>query len=126
LASDAQANALTGVYYAKKLSDTPMISPVFSRLRRWLSVLLTLILALTSQFTLTSCDPTALKTEAAQVSQWVTSTISDPKTFNYAFNQEFPHVFLFTTEGLTTLNGITGKVEPALAEAWETKSFYFL
>jgi peptide/nickel transport system substrate-binding protein len=67
---------------------------------------------------LTSCDPTALKGEAAQVSQWVTNTISDPKTFNYAFNQEFPHVFLFTTEGLTTLNGITAKIEPALAESW--------
>nr|MBA2749258.1 ABC transporter substrate-binding protein [Tatlockia sp.] len=34
-------------------------------------------------------------------------------------NQEFPHVFLFTTEGLTTLNGITAKIEPALAESWQ-------
>lgn len=88
------------------------------RLRRLLAALLTLI-ALSCQFTLTSCDPTVLKIEAAQVSQWVTSTTSDPKTFNYAFNQEFPHVFLFTAEGLTTINGITGKVEPALAESWE-------
>lgn len=70
-------------------------------------------------FSLTSCNPTELKTEAAQVSQLVNSTIGDPKTFNYAFNQEFPHVFLFTAEGLTTLNGITAKIEPALAESWE-------
>lgn len=95
-----------------------MIFAVFSRLNRW-SVLLILTLVLTCQFILTSCDPTALKGEAAQVSQWVTNTISDPKTFNYAFNQEFPHVFLFTTEGLTTLNGVTGKIEPALAESWD-------
>ena len=79
--------------------------------RFWLTVLLI--------FSLTSCNPIELKTEAAQVSQLVTSTISDPKTFNYAFNQEFPHVFLFTTEGLTTLNGITAKIEPALAESWQ-------
>ena len=79
--------------------------------RFWLTVLLI--------FSLTSCNPTELKTEAAQVSQLVTSTIGDPKTFNYAFNQEFPHVFLFTSEGLTTLNGITAKIEPALAESWQ-------
>ncbi len=88
------------------------------RLRRWLTVLLILI-TLTCQFTLTSCDPTRLKTQAAQVSQWVTSTTSDPKTFNYAFNQEFPHVFLFTAEGLTTLNGATAEIEPALAQSWK-------
>lgn len=79
--------------------------------RFWLAIILI--------FSLTSCNPTQLKTEAAQVSQWVTSTLGDPKTFNYAFNQEYPHVFLFTTEGLTTLNGITAKIEPALAESWQ-------
>ena len=84
-----------------------------------LSILLTLTLVLICQLTLTSCNPRELKTEAAQVSQWVTSTLREPKTFNYALNQEFPHVFLFTTEGLTTLNGITKEIEPALAESWE-------
>ena len=83
---------------------------------RFLFVLaLTLILC---QLTLTSCNPTEFRTAAAQ-SQWVTSTLRDPKTFNYAFNQEFPHVFLFTAEGLTTLNGVTGEIEPALAQDWE-------
>lgn len=96
-----------------------MISAIVLRLWRLPAILLMLTIALTCQLTLTSCDPTALKTEAAQVSQWVTSTIGDPKTFNYAFNQEFPHVFLFTTEGLTTINGMTGEIEPALAESWE-------
>lgn len=97
----------------------PMISAILPYLRRWLSILLTFALALTCQLTLTSCNPTQFKTEAAQVSQWVTTTLSDPKTFNYAFNQEFPHVFLFTAEGLTTLNAITAEIEPALAESWE-------
>jgi len=96
-----------------------MISAVLLHLRRWLSILLTFALALTCQLTLTSCNPTQFKTEAAQVSQWITTTLSDPKTFNYAFNQEFPHVFLFTAEGLTTLNAITAEIEPALAESWE-------
>ena len=53
------------------------------------------------------------------MSQIVLSTLGDPKTFNYALNQEFPNVFLFTTEGLTAINYITGDVEPALAESWE-------
>ncbi|WP_392535863.1 ABC transporter substrate-binding protein [Nostoc sp. C117] len=76
-------------------------------------------LFLICQIALISCNPINFKSKAAQVSQWVTSTIGDPKTFNYAFNQEYPHVFLFTTEGLTTLNGITGQFEPALAESWD-------
>ncbi len=84
-----------------------------------LFVFLTLTLLLMCQLTLTGCNPTKFKTEAAQVSQWVATTIGDPKTFNYAFNQEFPHVFLFTAEGLTTLNAITAEIEPALAESWE-------
>ncbi len=96
-----------------------MIFAFFCSHRRWFSIVLMLTLVLSCQLTLISCNPAKFKTEAAQVSQWVTNNIGDPKTFNYAFNQEFPHVFLFTAEGLTTLNGITGKIEPALAESWE-------
>ncbi|MUG96206.1 ABC transporter substrate-binding protein [Scytonema sp. UIC 10036] len=96
-----------------------MLFALFSLRRRWFSVLLIFTLWLICLIFI-SCNPTEFKTEAAQnVSQWVTSTIGDPKTFNYAFNQEYPHVFLFTSEGLTTLNGMTGKIEPALAESWE-------
>ncbi|MEC4814964.1 MAG: ABC transporter substrate-binding protein [Scytonema sp. PMC 1069.18] len=97
-----------------------MRSTIFPlRLRRWFSVVSILLLWLVCQIAFTSCHPTELKTEAAQVSQWVTTTLSDPKTFNYPFNQEYPHVFLFTSEGLTTLNAMTSKIEPALAESWE-------
>ncbi|NMG06536.1 ABC transporter substrate-binding protein [Brasilonema sp. UFV-L1] len=87
--------------------------------RRWLSIVVIFALWLNCLFIFTSCNPANFKTQAAQVSQWVTTTLSDPKTFNYAFNQEYPHVFLFTAEGLTTLDGMTGKIEPALAESWE-------
>ncbi|MBN3910763.1 MAG: ABC transporter substrate-binding protein [Nostoc sp. NMS1] len=96
-----------------------MIFALLPTRHRGLTVLVTLSLFLICQIALISCNPINFKSKAAQVSQWVTSTIGDPKTFNYAFNQEYPHVFLFTTEGLTTLNGITGKIEPALAESWD-------
>jgi peptide/nickel transport system substrate-binding protein len=51
--------------------------------------------------------------------QMTLTTLSDPKTFNYALVQEFPNVALFTSEGLTRENGITGEIEPALAESWQ-------
>ena len=97
-----------------------MICAVFPTCRRWLSVLLTLTLVLTTQLTLTSCNPTALKTEAAQVSQIVLHSLSDPKTFNYALKNEFPNIFPFIFEGLTFANEFTGKIEPGLAESWES------
>lgn len=90
-----------------------------STLSHSFSILLSLTLLLFFQFSLTGCNPRGLKTEAAQVSQWVTSTLSDPKTFNFALLQEFPNVFLFTAEGLTTVNGVTGEIEPGLAESWK-------
>ncbi len=97
-----------------------MIPLVFPTLRRWISVVLTLTLVLTSQFILTSCNPTTFKTKAAQVSQLVLHSISDPKTFNYSLKSEFPNIFPFTFEGLTFANEFTGKIEPALAESWQS------
>ncbi|HEY9845371.1 MAG TPA: ABC transporter substrate-binding protein, partial [Candidatus Caenarcaniphilales bacterium] len=97
-----------------------MVCTVFStmKLRRWLSILLTLAVAIAPVFYLESCRLTDFRTEAAQVSQLVLTTLKDPKTFNYALNQEFPNVFLFTYQGLATENGVTGEIEPALAESW--------
>lgn len=97
-----------------------MIHAFFSTtsFRHWLSLLLALTLWLSAGVLLGGCNPTALKTDAAQVSQLVLPTLGDPKTFNYALNQEFPNVFLFTLEGLTDENGM-GEIEPALAESWE-------
>lgn len=84
-------------------------------------VVFTLIAALFVffQIAITSCNPEGFKTKAAQVPQWITTTLGDPKTFNFALNEEFPNVFLFTAEGLTTINAMTRKIEPSLAESWQ-------
>ena len=68
---------------------------------------------------LSSCDPTQFTTQAGQSPQVVGSTLGDPKTFNAALSQESPAVFGFIYEGLVDMNGITGEIEPALAESWE-------
>ncbi|MDM3857405.1 MAG: ABC transporter substrate-binding protein [Aphanizomenon gracile PMC649.10] len=68
---------------------------------------------------LTACNPTKLKTNAAQVPQLVTSILSDPKTFNAALSSESPNIFGYTYEGLLTQNPIDGKIEGGLAESWE-------
>ncbi|MCL1465162.1 ABC transporter substrate-binding protein [Argonema galeatum] len=83
--------------------------------RRWLAVSLAAI----SAIALSSCNPNLLKSQAAQVPQLVTSTVGDPKTFNYALNQASPNVFGFIYEGLIGENGVTGAIEPALAETWQ-------
>jgi peptide/nickel transport system substrate-binding protein len=96
-----------------------MIFVSFSSLRRYLVVLLTLALVLSCQLLLLGCQPSNFKTKATQVPHLVLSTISDPKTFNPALKQEFPNIFLFSFEGLTRENGVTGAIEPALAESWD-------
>ncbi|GAB4243151.1 MAG: ABC transporter substrate-binding protein [Elainellaceae cyanobacterium] len=49
----------------------------------------------------------------------VFSAITEPKTFNYVLSNEASSVFGYIYEGLTTQNGLTGEVIPALAESWE-------
>jgi peptide/nickel transport system substrate-binding protein len=66
---------------------------------------------------LTACNPQKFSDRSEK--QLVLSTVTDPKTFNYANNSSFPNVFLFTYEGLTRENGLTGEAEPALAESWQ-------
>lgn len=94
-----------------------MLSAVFSTptLRRWFSVLVASILAIA----LSGCNGTLLKTDAARVSQLVARVSQEPKTFNFPLSQESPNVFNFLYEGMTTENGETGQLEPALAESWE-------
>lgn len=78
---------------------------------RWIVVLGAIaLLWLTGCSALTPVQPS---------SQLVLTTLGDPKTFNPPLNQEFPHVFLFTARGLTHENGLTGDVEPELAESWQ-------
>ncbi|MBC6476042.1 MAG: ABC transporter substrate-binding protein [Hormoscilla sp. GM102CHS1] len=82
-------------------------------LRRYGAIAIALIII--TQISIVSCTPR----EIPRKSQLVLATLGDPKTFNPALNQEFPNVFIFTFEGLTRENGITGEIEPALAESWE-------
>ncbi len=83
--------------------------------RKWLAP----VLAFVSAIALSGCNPTEFKTEAAQVPQIVDSTLGDPKTFNYALSNESPNVFGFIYDGLITEDGLTGEIQPALAESWE-------
>ncbi len=45
--------------------------------------------------------------------------LNDPQTFNYALNQSAYSVFGYLYEGLVRENGVTGALEPDLAESWE-------
>jgi peptide/nickel transport system substrate-binding protein len=85
-----------------------------------LSLLRFILLSLCLCLVLGGCKPTGLKAEAG--SQLVLSTLQDPKTFNYALNQEFPSIFLFSFRGLTREDGVSGEVKPDLAESWEFSS----
>ncbi len=68
---------------------------------------------------LTGCSANLFRNPAAQVPQLIASIPVDPKTFNYALNEEVPNVFGFIYEGLITENAVTGELEPALAESWD-------
>jgi peptide/nickel transport system substrate-binding protein len=65
---------------------------------------------------LSACAPQQLRSRTE--SQLTLATPTDPKTFNLANSQSFPNIFLFTYVGLTRENGMTGAIEPGLAESW--------
>ena len=81
--------------------------------------LFALLLAGVLAIALTACNPNQLKKDRAQVPRFVYSVTSDPKTFNEVLSEEIPNVFTLISEGLVTQNGLTGDLEPALAESWE-------
>ncbi len=68
---------------------------------------------------LTACNPDFFRKSSARGDQIVLSTLGDFKTFNAAFNSEFPNAFLFIYDGLLSENPETAKIEPAMAESWE-------
>jgi peptide/nickel transport system substrate-binding protein len=90
---------------------------------------LLVVLAVVSAIAFSACNPSQFTKTEAVTSRIVFSSLGDPKTFNPALSQEYPNVFLYTFEGLTTLDGLTGDVIPALAESWEVsedgKTFIF-
>jgi peptide/nickel transport system substrate-binding protein len=78
-----------------------------------------LVVALAVGLITTGCNLNQFAQANADVPRLVTSVLSDPKTFNPILSQESPNIFGFTFEGLTTTDGVTGEIVPALAESWE-------
>ncbi|MGD1908335.1 MAG: ABC transporter substrate-binding protein [Leptolyngbyaceae cyanobacterium] len=87
-----------------------------SRHWRWL---MALVLAAVGAIAFSACNPSQWTTTPEGVSRIVSSTLSDPKTFNPILNDESPNVFLYTTRGLVTQDGLTGELVPELAESWD-------
>ncbi|MFE4106487.1 ABC transporter substrate-binding protein [Almyronema epifaneia] len=84
--------------------------------RRWGAIALAGLLAIA----LTGCSLDQFRTREARTSQLVVAFSENPKTFNASLSAERPNVFdYFTYEGLLSENGITGELEPALAESWD-------
>jgi len=83
--------------------------------RRWATLMLVLVVAIT----ISSCNLNQFAKANSDTPRLVSSTLSDPKTFNPILSQESPNVFLYTFEGLTGTDGVTGEVTPQLAEGWE-------
>lgn len=84
-------------------------------LRRAMALMLGLLLSLG----LPACSLSAFKQETARVPEYITSVLSEPKTFNYTQSQESPNIFGLTYEGLVNQNPLTSEFEPALAESWQ-------
>lgn len=93
-------------------------SAFFSQWRKWLAVVLALVIAIA----LSGCNATEFKTSAAQVPQIVFVSTTDPQTFNYFLNQQSPSVFDYIYDGMLTQNGVTGELKPGIAESWEVSS----
>ncbi|HEY9888392.1 MAG TPA: ABC transporter substrate-binding protein, partial [Candidatus Obscuribacterales bacterium] len=99
-----------------------MASALRGKIAKWqrlLRLALLLLLAGISAIAFAGCNPTHFTTAAATPSRIVFTSLGDPKTFNPALSQEYPSVFIYTIEGMVTLDGITGEIIPGLAESWE-------
>lgn len=78
-----------------------------------------MLLAMVTAIALKGCDLSRFTTAEAATSRIVFSSLGDPKTFNPALSQEYPNIFIYTFEGLLSMDGETGDIIPALAESWE-------
>jgi len=83
------------------------------------SFLVALVLVAGLVTTLQGCSMAQFSTEAAQIPRMVTSDLSDPKTFNTVMSQEANTALNLMYEGLVAQNGLTGELEPGIAESWE-------
>ena len=76
-------------------------------------IILCCLLILTS-----GCSPTLLNSQSNNNSRLVLVSPSPPNTFNYAISRSPYEFFRFIYKGLISENGLTGELEPALAESW--------
>lgn len=76
---------------------------------------LTVIIAFLVSIGLYACKPTMAK----KMDRLVVPTISGPQTFNSPLNQSAYNIFGYIYDGLLATNGLTAKLEPALAESWK-------
>ena len=90
---------------------------------RWIGrsrrLLMMMGLAAMVAIALNACQVNQFKKSDAGVPQLVDSITSDPKTFNEILSQESPNVFSLIYETLLIENGVTGELEPGIAESWE-------
>lgn len=88
------------------------------RLARWRSLLMLCLMGLLA-IALQGCSPTQFATEAAQIPRIVTSELSDPKTFNTVMSLEVNLALNRMYEGLVSQDGLTGELQPGIAESWD-------
>jgi peptide/nickel transport system substrate-binding protein len=85
-------------------------------MKKWIALVLAGVIA---TLVLSACSIEQFRTSAAQVPRLVYSTLSDPKSFNAVLIDSSPNVSTLLYEGLVTENGLTAKLEPAIAESWQ-------
>lgn len=87
---------------------------------RWLAIALSILLLLP----LSACDTNRFKTSAARVPRIILSSLSDPKTFNSVLSNDAGsnEVLGYMYSSLLDTNGVTGELEPGLAESWQVSA----
>lgn len=98
-----------------------MIEQLYRPLTSRIALVLASLMAMVVALSLNGCSLRNFRTDAAQVPQIIIATPSDPTTFNPPLNDSLfsTYVFGLTTQGLIQTNGVSGEIEPALAESWE-------
>ncbi|MBD3880925.1 ABC transporter substrate-binding protein [Phormidium tenue FACHB-886] len=106
------------VFAVSRLFASFRLHDGFRRQRKRLIVWVAIVLLL---LPLTACSIDQFKTKTAKVPRIVISSLSDPKTFNYIFSEESSSSLIlgYLYTGLLSTNGITGELEPGLAESWQ-------
>lgn len=88
--------------------------------QRW-RALIVMVIAASVAIALASCTEANLRSSAARVPEIIIANPSDPSTFNAPLNDSLfsTYVFGLIQEGMLKTNGLTGALEPELAESWQ-------